>query len=178
MPSATSVPAVGRAGVLERIYGTADTLNRVLVSHGPGWALVGDAGFVMDPITGQGIGDALRDAELAADALLAGLGGSRPVDAALADYERTRDAERTPMLDFTLGVAAYAPIIVEQRVLVEAICDNPAEVSHFIGVLTGAVPVDAYFAPANLRRVIGLRGFARIVAGKVMAGRPRSSQAA
>ncbi len=163
---------------VDRIYGTADTPNRILSAHGPGWALVGDAGFVMDPITGQGIGHALRDAELASDAIMSGLGGARPLDAALADYERARDRERTPMLDFTLDVATYAPIVVEQRVLMEAIRDKPAEVSRFIGVLTGAVPVDEYFAPANLRRVIGLRGFARIVAGRVRAGRARSTQAA
>ncbi len=37
---------------------------------GPGWALVGDAGYFKDPITGNGITDALRDAELVANAAL------------------------------------------------------------------------------------------------------------
>ena len=31
-------------------------------AHGPGWALVGDAGYFKDPITAHGISDALRDA--------------------------------------------------------------------------------------------------------------------
>ena len=35
---------------------------------GPGWALVGDAGYFRDPITGHGITDAFRDAELLARA--------------------------------------------------------------------------------------------------------------
>ena len=35
--------------------------------YGPGWALVGDAGYTKDPITAQGISDAFRDAELCAD---------------------------------------------------------------------------------------------------------------
>ena len=35
--------------------------------YGPGWALVGDAGYNKDPITAQGITDAFRDAELCAD---------------------------------------------------------------------------------------------------------------
>jgi len=30
--------------------------------HGPGWALVGDAGVTMDPSTAEGITNALRDA--------------------------------------------------------------------------------------------------------------------
>ena len=32
--------------------------------YGPGWALVGDAGYNKDFITAQGIQDAFRDAEL------------------------------------------------------------------------------------------------------------------
>ena len=51
----------------ERVHGTADPPNRFHVPYGPGWALVGDAGLVMDPITGQGIADAFRDAELLAE---------------------------------------------------------------------------------------------------------------
>ena len=38
-------------------------------ASGPGWALVGDAGYHRDPITGHGITDAFRDAELLADAV-------------------------------------------------------------------------------------------------------------
>ena len=37
---------------------------------GPGWALVGDAGYFKDPLTAHGITDALRDAELLARAML------------------------------------------------------------------------------------------------------------
>ena len=37
---------------------------------GPGWALVGDAGYFKDPITAHGITDAFRDAELLTDAVL------------------------------------------------------------------------------------------------------------
>jgi flavin-dependent dehydrogenase len=53
---------------------------------GPGWALVGDAGYFRDPTTAHGISDALRDSELLADALLAG------GDGALEQYRATRDA--------------------------------------------------------------------------------------
>ena len=41
--------------------------------YGPGWALVGDAGYNKDPITAQGITDAFRDAELCAVALGSGV---------------------------------------------------------------------------------------------------------
>lgn len=53
---------------------------------GPGWALVGDAGYFRDPNTAHGISDALRDAELLAGALLQ---GDEP---SLAAYHATRDA--------------------------------------------------------------------------------------
>jgi flavin-dependent dehydrogenase len=38
---------------------------------GPGWALVGDAGYFKDPLTAHGITDALRDAEILARAVTA-----------------------------------------------------------------------------------------------------------
>ena len=44
----------------ERFRASPDLPNVVRRPYGPGWALVGDAGLVMDPMTGQGIGDALR----------------------------------------------------------------------------------------------------------------------
>ena len=43
--------------------------------YGPGWALVGDAGYTKDPITAQGISNAFRDAELCAEALDATFAG-------------------------------------------------------------------------------------------------------
>ncbi len=41
-------------------------------AHGPGWALVGDAGSFLDPLSTHGITDALRDAEILARCLPAG----------------------------------------------------------------------------------------------------------
>ena len=54
-------------------------------SVGPGWALVGDAGYFKDPLTAHGITDALRDAELLARAVIRG------TKAAFAEYEKTRN---------------------------------------------------------------------------------------
>jgi len=47
---------------------------------GPGWALVGNAGYNKDPITAQGIGDAFRDAEPCAIALDQIFSGGRSFD--------------------------------------------------------------------------------------------------
>jgi flavin-dependent dehydrogenase len=64
---------------------------------GPGWALVGDAGYFKDPITTHGMSDAMRDAELLTDALLAALSGAPEKDALVA-YERMREGSRARCL--------------------------------------------------------------------------------
>jgi flavin-dependent dehydrogenase len=69
--------------------------------YGPGWALVGDAGYFRDPVTAHGITDALRDAELLADAAAAGH------DAAFRGYAETRDALAQPLFRATDAIAAF-----------------------------------------------------------------------
>jgi flavin-dependent dehydrogenase len=70
-------------------------------SHGPGWALVGDAGYFKDPITAHGISDALRDAEYLARAV------ERGSDEALADYQATRDELSRELFDVTDAIASF-----------------------------------------------------------------------
>ena len=74
---------------------------------GPGWALVGDAGYFKDPITTHGITDGLRDAELLADAILESIAGATPEAVALARYQRTRDRLSMRLFDATEAVASY-----------------------------------------------------------------------
>jgi flavin-dependent dehydrogenase len=66
------VPDLGervRAGqVTAPVRGSVALPNHVRQAAGPGWALVGDAGYHRDPITGHGLTDAFRDAELLAEA--------------------------------------------------------------------------------------------------------------
>lgn len=74
---------------------------------GPGWALVGDAGYFKDPTTAHGITDALRDAQLLGDALGEILtGGARPATA-LGRYERVRDRLSLPFFDLTNRIAGF-----------------------------------------------------------------------
>ncbi len=166
------VRAGGRA---ERFYGTADLAGFFRKPYGAGWALVGDAGLVMDPVTGQGIGHAFRDAELLADAITDGLDGRTALDAALAEYERRRNAASLPIYEFTAELASFGPPKVEERVLFEALAANQAETARFLLVLTGALPFEEYFTPKNLLGIIGVRGLARVALGKLrsaIAGEP------
>ncbi len=151
----------------ERISGSGEMLNHYHKPCGPGWALVGDAGYIKDPVTGLGISDAFRDAELLADALDAGFSGRAPLDAALADYERKRNAASKPFYDLTLDTARMEPLRVEQVELLRALQRNPSAASQFFGVLTMAVQPVEFFSPQNLFRLIGARGMAKIVWSKV-----------
>jgi flavin-dependent dehydrogenase len=126
----------------ERLYGTADLASRFHVPYGPGWALVGDAGLTLDPVTGQGIGDAFRDAESLANAVIEG----RP----LRDYQRARDAATKPMYELTAQVASFQP---PPPAFLEAIRDKPEKITRFLGVLAGITPA----TPRNLGRIAGLR---------------------
>jgi flavin-dependent dehydrogenase len=78
-------------------------------SHGPGWALVGDAGSFKDPIAAHGITDALRDAEALAEAVTGGAdrADETALAEALAAYQRRRDDLTRPMLDIADEIASY-----------------------------------------------------------------------
>ena len=121
----------------------------------------------MDPISGQGIGNAFREAELVAGAVADGLGGEGSLEEGLAEAARVRDHELLPMYEFTKELAALAPTPVEAEVLFRSLLGRQEEIDRFLGVMTGSVPMREYFTPGNLRRVIGLRGMARIALGKI-----------
>src|SRR5699024_3356949 len=64
--------------------------NRLRQAAGPGWALVGDAGYFRDAVTGHGMSDAFRDAETLARAVDDALRGDQDLDTALAGFAATR----------------------------------------------------------------------------------------
>jgi flavin-dependent dehydrogenase len=64
---------------IERIRTTPDLPNYVRVPYGPGWALIGDAGLVINPVTAQGIGNAFADAERLANAIVEGFDRTAPL---------------------------------------------------------------------------------------------------
>jgi len=70
-------------------------------AHGPGWVLVGDSGFFRDPITSHGISDAFRDAEGAANAILAG------TEYDFRRYREERDQFAYTMLEVTDAICAF-----------------------------------------------------------------------
>ena len=104
--SAIARVAPALANAIERhkktkLHGFAGERGFFRRSAGPGWALVGDAGYFKDPLTAHGITDALRDAEWLSRAVVEG------TDRALLEYERTRDAVSGEMFDITDQIASF-----------------------------------------------------------------------
>ncbi|MBF4767025.1 NAD(P)/FAD-dependent oxidoreductase [Nocardioides agariphilus] len=108
------VPVLGttvRSGAVRSpLRGTVGLPNHVLQPHGPGWALVGDAGFHRDPITGHGITDAFRDADLLATAVVRALASPQDERAAYDGYRRERDSAIVETFRITRELGAFPPI--------------------------------------------------------------------
>jgi len=122
---------------------------------GPGWALVGDAGLTMDPITAEGISNAFRDAELLSDAVDEGLSGRAALDEALAGFAAARDEASLPLFDYTAQMAALAEPPPEMIQLFEGLRGNPEATRDYFGILGQTVSVPEFFDPANVGRIVG-----------------------
>jgi 2-polyprenyl-6-methoxyphenol hydroxylase-like FAD-dependent oxidoreductase len=100
-------PVRGRAGlpnIVRRPIG-----RRLPGGGSQGWALVGDAGYHRDPVTGHGITDAFRDAELLANAVDTALraGDAGCEQDALAAYQVRRDTALRETFDITRALSAF-----------------------------------------------------------------------
>ena len=105
--------------------------NQLRQGFGPGWALVGDAGYHRDAVTAYGISDAFRDAELLAVALdqaLRGDADQTTAPAALAGYQQQRDQGLREIFELTCRLAAYPPVpaFIELQKQLSAAIDKQA----------------------------------------------------
>ena len=124
---------------------------------GPGWALVGDAGYNKDFITAQGIIDAFRDAELCASALDDSLSGARAVDVAM-EYQSTRDAHVLPMFEFTCQLATLEPPPPEMVQLLGAVHGNQEAMDGFARVNAGVMSPAEFLSEENVGRIFAAAG--------------------
>jgi flavin-dependent dehydrogenase len=92
---------------VSKYRGTNGLAGFIRQASGPGWALVGDAGYTKDPISAHGISDALRDAELCARAVdLAICEPHQAVDA-MNWYETLRDSLSARMFEESRLLAGF-----------------------------------------------------------------------
>jgi 2-polyprenyl-6-methoxyphenol hydroxylase-like FAD-dependent oxidoreductase len=130
--------------------------NRFRKPYGPGWALVGDAGYGKDPVTAQGITDAFHDAEMCADALDTVWRGGRGYDDALGHYQQQRDERALPMYEFTGQLANLAvPPPPQMQQLLGAIAGHQKAMDEFASMFAGALAVPQFFDPAHIASLLG-----------------------
>jgi 2-polyprenyl-6-methoxyphenol hydroxylase-like FAD-dependent oxidoreductase len=136
-----------------RVIG-APTPNFFRKPYGPGWALVGDAGYIKDPITAQGINDAFRDAEWCATALDQAFTGSQSFDQAMGGYQRARDEQVLPMYEFTCQLAKLEPPPPEMQRLFGAIHGNQKAMDGFAQMNAGSLSPAKFLSPENIGAVM------------------------
>jgi flavin-dependent dehydrogenase len=112
------------------VHGMLRLPNQVRQAFGPGWALVGDAGYHRDAVTAYGISDAFRDAELLAAAVDQALGADAEDEetAALARYQQQRDQALREIFELTCRLAAYptVPTFIQLQKQLGAAIDKQA----------------------------------------------------
>lgn len=84
--------------------------NQIRAPFGDGWALVGDAGYHRDAITGHGISDAFRDAELVAEALDRALRDPGAEIGALEGYAAQRERMLREIFEITCELSTMPPV--------------------------------------------------------------------
>jgi 2-polyprenyl-6-methoxyphenol hydroxylase-like FAD-dependent oxidoreductase len=112
---------------------------------GPGWALVGDAGYFKDPATAHGITDALRDAELLTRAIIRG------TTAALEDYETVRHDLSRRLFEVTDDIASFAWNDESLQALHRAFS---SEMSREVRALGALEPLACLSQPVSVPRAV------------------------
>ena len=144
-----------RAAKRETRLTGAPTPNFFRKPYGSGWALVGDAGYLKDPITAQGINDAFRDSERCVLALDQAFGGARSFEQAMSDYQRARDEQVLPMYEFTCGLATLEPPPPQMQQLFGAMRGNQKAIDGFAQMNAGTISPAQFLAPENIGAIVG-----------------------
>ena len=138
----------------ERFYG-GSVPNFFRKPYGPGWVLIGDAGYNKDPITAQGIPDAFSDAERCSTALDEVFTGVRSFDDALSEFHTARDAHALPIYEFTTQLATLEAPPVEMQQLLGAVYGNQDAMDSFVSITAGTVSPIEFFDPQNIGQIMG-----------------------
>jgi flavin-dependent dehydrogenase len=130
----------------ERFAGMSNIPNLMRQPSGPGWALIGDAGYHKDPAPAQGISDAFRDAELITEAVHGGL-TEGSMDERLAEFARLRDESAKPWYRWAPRASSFRPMDPPMRELLEAISERRDLTDRFAGVYAKTVKPRDFWGP-------------------------------
>ncbi len=126
--------------------GTNKLPNFYRSAAGAGWALVGDAAYHRDPLTGMGIGDAFLGASLLAEAIGEELRGPSK---ALDRYAKAVKERTYSVFQYTLRAAALADPAPHLG-LYTTIASSEAATRGFMNVIAGNAPYGTSFSPADV----------------------------
>ena len=139
-----------------RFHGWAGETGHVRRPWGPGWTLVGDAGYFKDPISAHGISDALRDAELASIAVLGALGGERTERTAFGEYQLRRDTVSRRLFQVSDQISSYAWDGAAAQPLLRAMSSAMTDEVELLSSLPALPPQPAATMTAAAAAVPGL----------------------
>jgi len=138
---------LSRAKRVERYRIATNLDNYFRVPAGPGWALVGDAAHALDPISAQGISNALDDAELCTSLILAN-GSDEPDE--WAAFQQARDRRVGPMHTHTIEMARLQPLATESRVFLRMVSESPRHSSRYVGLISGQTSFDDFYCDPEI----------------------------
>ncbi|MEO8276235.1 MAG: NAD(P)/FAD-dependent oxidoreductase [Thermoanaerobaculia bacterium] len=144
---------LGRAKRESKFFG-ATVPNYFRKPFGPGWVLVGDAGYIKDPITAQGIYNSWTDAERWSVAIGAALTGARTFDDAMAEAQRDRDSAALPMYELTCQLATLEPPPLAVQLIFGALPGNQNASDAFVRMNAGTISPAEFFAPDHVGRIL------------------------
>ncbi|AJE83828.1 FAD dependent oxidoreductase [Streptomyces albus] len=141
---------IGGATEVGALRSTTDLAAYYRRSSGPGWALAGDAGHFKDPVTGNGMRDALKFGRLLGEAAAAHLHDPLELDAALLAWEAARDADTLSTYHWGNRETRPAPTSpLVREVLRTFVGDDSPQLSD---TFNRARPVESVISPARLTR--------------------------
>jgi 2-polyprenyl-6-methoxyphenol hydroxylase-like FAD-dependent oxidoreductase len=143
-----------RGAKREARFAGAAVPNYFRKPFGPGWVLVGDAGYNRDFITAQGIMDAFHDAELCAAALDKSFSGASPFEEVMLEYQRTRDVRVKAMYEFTCQLATLEPPPPDMQQILAAAHGNQRAMDDFVRMNAGTISPAEFFAPENVKAIM------------------------
>jgi menaquinone-9 beta-reductase len=136
-----------------KIRQSTDTSSYFRRSSGHGWALPGDAGHFKDPVTAQGIRDALRFGRLLGEAAAPALGDPRSLDRALHSWERSRDRECLETYQWTNQLARGEAMTALEVELYRELASDPDRTRAMLDVFSRVRRPSQALPPALMARL-------------------------
>jgi 2-polyprenyl-6-methoxyphenol hydroxylase-like FAD-dependent oxidoreductase len=143
---------VNASGVkrVDRLHRMTNVDGFLRESAGPGWAVVGDAGHFKDPTPAQGISDALRQVDQLVPAVVAGLGGSEPLDGALTRWWRWRDEDAAEHHWLAAQLGAAGPVPATFVAALHKMLESPDGTRNFLDLMNHRIRPSQVISPPTI----------------------------